>query len=162
SIGGSKHETVSTLLKSKNGGFWLVTNSQSSDGDFPILEGTVDTWVLLLDDFANIIWKQRIGLPREITSFNATEDTNGNLAVMEFTGSTPTTLEIFTPDDSLRSKNTLDHIFLPGSYWQGFRTTDDGGFYFFGVNASDAGILIKTNDKLEIIWEHIFQNSGVI
>lgn len=162
SIGGSKHESESSLLKSKNGGYWLVTSSQSSDGDFPMLDGAEDTWVLRLDDFANIIWKQRIGLPSEITSFNATEDTNGNLAVVEFTGNNAMTLEIFTPDRSLHSKNNLDHIFLPGSYWQGFRTTDAGGFYFFGVNASDAGFLTKTNDRLEIIWQHIFQNDGVI
>ena len=57
-------------------------------------------------------------------------------------------------------KKALDHIFLPGSYWHGFRTVEGGGFYFFGADAAHDGFLTKTNNDLEIIWQHTFQSPG--
>jgi hypothetical protein len=162
SIGGSKHEGQCQIRNSKNGGFWLTLESQSSNGDFPMLDGTRDTWLLRLDESGNILWKKRLGLPGEMSAHQSVEDADGNMVVMQqFYFGYPDQLEKFAPDGSLISSEEIDFVFPEDSYFKSFCTADDGGFYFFGVDALHTGFLTQTDADFQNIWQKSFPDSGV-
>jgi len=161
SIGGSKHDS-GTIFTSKTGGYWLVVESHSSDGDFPMLDGTKDTWALHLDNAGTILWKKRMGLPGEMNTFQAAEDPAGNLLVMQqFFSDDRMELEKYAPDGSLLLQKNLNNFFPDGSYWRSFRPAEDGGFYFFGVDASHTSFLIQTDAHFQNIRQNSFSSPGV-
>lgn len=162
SIGGSKHESQCQVHTSKNGGFWLTLESRSSDGDFPVLDGTRDTWLLRLDDFGNILWKKRLGLPGEMSGHQSGEDADGNMVVMQqFYWGYPSQFEKFAPDGSLISSVNIDFVFPEGSFFKSFGTTDDGSFYFLGVDSMNVGFLKRTTANLQTVWEASFPGAAI-
>lgn len=162
SIGGSKHDS-GIIYNSKNGGFWLAAESRSNDGDFPMLDGTQDHWLVRLDDAGNIVWKQRLGLPDEIRGFQVEEDTDGNLSVMQrYTPGDRIEMAKYAPDGTLLVKTNLSPIFSAGSYWHAFSHAGADGFYLYAVDSTNTGYLTRTDANFQIIWSKEFPVSGVI
>lgn len=157
SIGGSDFELQSQVRVCKNGGYWLSVTTRSNDGEFPQLDGYSDTWLMRLDDLGNILWKQRLGLPDELTGANSEEDADGNLVMMQFySPNSRKELVKIAPDGSQIWQKNVDHAFpLKGSFLN-FKLADDGGFYFFGLDSVGTNFLSRADVNTQTIWEKVF------
>ncbi len=160
SLGGSAHES-GLVYASVGGGYWVLVRSKSNDGDFPVLDGDSDHWLLRVDPSGNVIWKQRVGLPEEVSMAIAAEDPEGNIAVMlRFTPNGRMALVQYAPDGTLRSNTDISHIFSPGSYWTSFQHADDAGFYFYGVDDEENCFLARTDALAQMHWRTVLPTSG--
>jgi hypothetical protein len=154
SIGGTDFELQSQISVCKIGGYWLVVTTRSSDGDFPQLDGYSDTWLMRLDDLGNILWKQRLGLPDELTGANNEEDADGNLVMMQFfSPNSLNQLVKISPDGSQIWQKNLVDIFPSNGWSSNFKLADDGGFYFFGSDSLGTNFLSRANSDAQIIWQ---------
>jgi hypothetical protein len=157
SIGGSEHELQSQVHICKNGGYWLWVRTESSDGDFPQLDGYSDTWLMRLDDLGNILWKQRLGLPDELTGANSEEDADGNLVMMQFySPNSRKELVKIAPDGSQNWQKNVDQAFPPKGSFSNFKLADDGGFYFFGLDSVGTNFLSRADVNAQTIWKKVF------
>lgn len=59
--GGTSFDISSAIIASKEGGFFIVGNSRSSDKDLSVNNGNNDVWILKISSEGNIEWEKSIG-----------------------------------------------------------------------------------------------------
>lgn len=59
--GGSDFENVVSIVQTEDGGYILLGDSKSSNGDVSSNEGSVDAWILKLSNMGEIEWEQNYG-----------------------------------------------------------------------------------------------------
>ena len=154
SIGGSDFELNMQISVCKIGGYWLSVTTRSSDGDFPQLDGFSDTWLMRLDGLGNILWKQRLGLPDELTGIEGIEDADGNLVMMQyFLPVSRKELVKIAPNGSQIWQKNMDDVFPPNGWYAAFELAGDGGFYFYGSDSLGTNFLSHANSDAQIIWQ---------
>jgi hypothetical protein len=80
--GGSGHETCKSIKKSNNGGYLLIGNSSSIDGDLSNNYGEQDVWMLKVDNEGIIQWQQNFGGSKDDFIYNFIEDHEGNFVII--------------------------------------------------------------------------------
>ena len=61
SLGGSGYEGANSIQQTTDGGYILAGWSDSNDGDISGNHGSIDYWVVKLDDTGTIEWQKSIG-----------------------------------------------------------------------------------------------------
>lgn len=131
SIGGSQHESICSIEKSKFGGFWVSVRSESGDGDFPFLTGADNTWVLRLAENGSVVWKQRIAESNNFVFPAIEEDAAGDLVMMMgFASDWRTYLIKFDQNGNKILQKAITEPYPP-DYFSGFELADDSGIFFF-------------------------------
>ncbi len=134
SYGGSNNDLAYKIQQSTDGGFILVGNSESTDGDVTGNNGNRDYWVIKLDAFGNLVWENTFGGAGqdEATSIESLKE--GGYIVVGFSDSS---------DGDLSNNKGL------GDYWI-IKIDEDGNLIWeanFGGSAYDVpGSIIQTLD----------------
>lgn len=61
SYGGSKNDYAQSILQDKDGNFFVIGNSESSDGDVTGNFGSFDIWLCKIDGSGNLLWQKNYG-----------------------------------------------------------------------------------------------------
>ena len=80
--GGSGNETCKSIKKSNNGGYILIGNSTSIDGDLSNNYGAQDVWMLKINNEGQVEWQQNFGGSKDDFINNFTEDHEGNFVII--------------------------------------------------------------------------------
>lgn len=59
--GGSQFDAAQAVVSSKDGGYYVVGNSKSSDGDVSFNKGENDIWIIKTDDKGRLLWQSSFG-----------------------------------------------------------------------------------------------------
>ncbi|NUO02102.1 MAG: T9SS type A sorting domain-containing protein, partial [Saprospiraceae bacterium] len=76
-LGGAKTDIATSIEATNDGGFILLGNSESSDGQLSSNYGSLDCWVVRLDPTGNIIWQKSIGGTNDDQGFSIFQTTDG-------------------------------------------------------------------------------------
>ncbi len=156
SIGGSQNELICSIEKSKFGGFWVSVRSESGDGDFPVLTGADNTWVLRLAENGSVVWKQRIAEANNFVFPAIQEDAAGNLVLMMgFASDWRTYLIKFDQNGNKTLQKAITEPYPP-DYFSGFELADDSGIFFFGNDTLLDGLLVRANADGDFLWKKTF------
>ena len=85
--GGSDNEEARAVIELSNNFIVVAGFSGSSDGDISSPKGNQDFWVLMLNNFGNMIWEKSYGGASSDIATAMIEDINGNILVLGETAS---------------------------------------------------------------------------
>lgn len=85
--GGSGFDAAQAVIASKNGGYFVVGNSKSSDKDADTNYGENDIWIIKTDDAGNLIWQKSIGGSGLDFGFDIVENNDGSIILVGETSS---------------------------------------------------------------------------
>lgn len=125
-LGGSSYEEIKKVIQTNDGGFLLVGNTSSDDGDFPKKNMGIseDCLILKIDAIGNIEWSKTYGGTRRDFAIDVMEEKEGEFTVLCQTNSvdgdviTTRNLSNFNSDLwvlRLNSKGEILKQFLYGS-----------------------------------------------
>lgn len=80
--GGSKFDAAQAVIPSKDGGFYIVGNSKSSDLDTTHNNGENDIWIVKTDEKGNLIWQQSFGGSDIDFGYDIVESQDGSLLLV--------------------------------------------------------------------------------
>ena len=88
-LGGAEDESYAAhgIINSRDGGYVVVGNSASINGDFSINHGNLDIWVVKLDAVGNTVWQNLIGGPGWDEANSIVSSADGGYIVAGFTDS---------------------------------------------------------------------------
>lgn len=87
-FGGTSFDRAESIKNANDGGFIILGNSRSSDGDASKNNGQNDAWLLKLDNNANLEWQKSIGGSNIDQAFDAVELDNQTILVVGESNST--------------------------------------------------------------------------
>ncbi len=161
SIGGSKHEVLCQLEKTKNGGFWLSVRSESSNGDFPQISGANNTWVLKLDDAGTVLWQRQIAQENNFVYPEIKKDAGENLVLMMgLAADWRTYLLKFDENGNKFFEKAISEAY-PDDHFEGFEPAADGGFFFFGRDSSVYPMLARSDADGNFFWKKTASTSDL-
>jgi len=181
-FGGTESDKAFDIIKVPSG-FILAGSAKSIDGDISSYHhGGVDSWLLKIDDFGNLIWEKCFGGSNSEGFYRILQDRRGNLYLLGESDSSdgdisndpyPESTDYWiVKTDSLG--NILWERILGGTWldqmWTG-TLTDDGGVVAFGWTGSDDGDvsnwygaydmwMVKLNSEGEMEWDFSLGTSG--
>ncbi len=165
SLGGTGNDRAKGLCQSSDGGFAIIGESWSDDGDVTGHHGsvdTMDTWVVKLDDQGNIQWQNSYGGTAYDTGVDIKQTENGDFMFGSDTWS--------SNGDVSQNKGSIDFWFTRvdsvgviqwektfggsgGERLRSFQLTPDGGIIAIGITTSNDGdITLNTSSILGAIW----------
>lgn len=86
--GGSDFDAAQAVIASKNGGYFIVGNSKSSDKDTNANYGENDIWLLKTDDVGDLVWQKSFGGTGLDFAFDIVEHPDGSIVLVGETSST--------------------------------------------------------------------------
>lgn len=86
--GGSQFDAAQAVISSKDGGYFIVGNSKSSDIDATINNGENDIWILKTDSNGRLLWQESFGGIDLDYGFDIVENLDGSILVVGETLST--------------------------------------------------------------------------
>jgi hypothetical protein len=87
-IGGSESETAASVLPTTDGGYVVVGNSASTDGDMVDNHGAYDIWVVKLNSEQTIVSKRLLGGSKTESAFGMIATSDNGYVVAGYAGST--------------------------------------------------------------------------
>ena len=90
SLGGSANEIASSIQQTTDGGYIVVGQSTSNDGDVTGHHGIIindDYWVVKLDNSGNIQWQKSLGGTQNDSGLSIQQTTDGGYIVTGYSGS---------------------------------------------------------------------------
>ena len=83
-LGGSSYEEIKKVIQTNDGGFLLVGNTSSDDGDFPKKNMGIseDCLILKIDAIGNIEWSKTYGGTRRDFAIDVMEEKDGEFTVL--------------------------------------------------------------------------------
>jgi len=87
SFGGSQDDSAYGVQVTSDGGYIVVGETASNDGDVTGLHGNVDFWVLKLDAEGNLEWQKTLGGENGDIGSSVLQTENGDYIVVGFVGS---------------------------------------------------------------------------
>jgi hypothetical protein len=92
SFGGSRSESVSSIVKSADGGYVIAGSTQSNDGDVTGTHGSIefilwDAWVIKVDKAGNLLWQKALGGSSIDNALSITRSADGGYVVAGYTQS---------------------------------------------------------------------------
>jgi hypothetical protein len=88
SFGGSQFDAAQAVTPSKNGGFFVIGNSKSSDADTTENAGENDIWIIKIDAEGNLVWQKSFGGDNIDFGFDIVENSDGSVLLVGETSST--------------------------------------------------------------------------
>ena len=82
SFGGSKFDAAQAVTQSKDGGFFVIGNSKSSDIDANENAGENDIWIIKTDVEGNLVWQKSLGGSNLDFGFDVLESTDGSVLLV--------------------------------------------------------------------------------
>lgn len=180
SLGGSGTELAWDILQTSDGGFVMVGEAASTDGDVSGNLGANDLWVVRLNSTGELLWEQSYGGSSSDWATTVSQCPNGNLLVAGTTSSSDLDVTGFHGGGT-----DIWAIMLNASgelLWQralggsGFDVgacslVDDAGIYVAGRTASDDGDvtssfgsddawLVSLSEQGDILWQSSFGGTG--
>ncbi|MEL6924935.1 MAG: SprB repeat-containing protein, partial [Bacteroidota bacterium] len=178
-FGGSQNDKGREVISTADGGYIVVGETRSTDGDVAANNGSIDYWVVKLAADGSIEWEKNYGGSREDSgraisptsdggyiiggSSNSSDgDVGGNRGELDFW------IVKITADGTIQWEKNLG-----GSESDDFRDvmqTYDGGYIVSGITSSDNGDvggnygptdvwLVKLNATGDIEWEQHYGNN---
>ncbi|MFX0555952.1 hypothetical protein ACOCEA_04100 [Maribacter sp. CXY002] len=80
--GGTGFDAAQSVIASKDGGYFVVGNSKSTDIDVEVNKGENDIWILKTDANGKLIWQESIGGVDLDYGFDILENTDGSILVV--------------------------------------------------------------------------------
>jgi uncharacterized repeat protein (TIGR01451 family) len=178
--GGSDIDFAWTLEKTNDGGYAVIGNTQSGDGDVVghhegnNTTNAIDTWLLKLDSTGNIQWQRTLGgyTHEVVYSFDYTNDNGFIIAIQtnsinsgDITGNHATRDIWLIKLDSIGATEWEKYFEgSEGDYAKDIQQTSDGGYILFGSTFSNDGDfsglhdgndywIAKLNSLGDIEWE---------
>lgn len=76
-FGGTQSEIGTSIQLTNDGGFILIGNSSSSDGQVSENQGSLDCWLVRLDALGDIVWQKTFGGSDDDQGFSAVQASDG-------------------------------------------------------------------------------------
>lgn len=86
-MGGSAHDRINSVKATPDGGFVLVGNSNSTNGDLTANQGSFDAWVVKLDASGTTQWQRSMGGSSGEAFHSVALTTDNGYALLGYTGS---------------------------------------------------------------------------
>lgn len=86
-IGGSRRDSGSSIIRTTDGGYAMTGNTYSSDGDVSANHGSSDLWVVRTDGNGSLLWQKSFGGSKLDWGHSLAEFPNGDLLVGGVTAS---------------------------------------------------------------------------
>lgn len=183
SLGGSYYEKANSVQQTTDGGYIIVGNSASNDGDVSGHHGpasaTYDYWIVKLNSSGTIQWQKSLGGSNHDEAFSVSQTTDGGYIVSGASGSNDGdvsghhgSLGVAYYDYWIVKLSSIGNIVwqksLGGSdyeYAYSVQQTTDGGYIIAGISRSNDGDvsenhggggdywIVKLNNNGNIIWE---------
>ncbi|MEN2488602.1 T9SS type A sorting domain-containing protein [Flavobacterium sp. B11] len=175
SLGGSITERSYSISQTTDGGYIVVGNSISNDGDVSGLHsnGTTnayDIWVVKLNIQGNITWQKALGGTQDEYAYSIKQTTDGGYILCGMSGSNDGDLIVNKgySDGWIVKLNSLGNIDWQKTYggsktdtFKSISLTSDGGFIVIGSTVSTDGD-VTSNDTSSNVWVVKINVSGVI
>ncbi|UWX55072.1 hypothetical protein NYZ99_20730 [Maribacter litopenaei] len=81
-FGGSQFDAAQAVVSSRDGGYYVVGNSKSSDQDVTDNTGENDIWLLKTDANGNLIWQQTFGGSDIDFGYDVVESADGSVVII--------------------------------------------------------------------------------
>ena len=187
--GGSQEEKGLDIINTLDGGFAVIGQSNSNDGDVNINNGLNDFWILKLDNTGNIQWSKTFGYSGNDYGISLLQSSNGNFLISGVLDVTASGGLGNRPNNHLNRHAGGDYWLLEldnngneiwKNYFGGNNTdtpyglveTNDGGYIVAGSSDSnDTDIqnnigtydfwVIKVSDSGDLVWEKSFGGSQI-
>lgn len=170
-IGGSEYDDIRSIRQTPDGGFILLGQTMSVNGDIPSNNGYIDLLVVKVDANGTIQWSKTYGGSSEETAYKIIECSQGGYLVVAYSSSNdgdliPTTPSITSWIVRLSGSGTIlwQKRMPPGLEWA--RQSDDGTYLIGGSRLttsppynSDAYIA-KLTDAGVVVWERTYGGSS--
>jgi len=176
SFGGSKDDMATAVVQTSDGGYIIVGETASTDGDVTELNGNIDFWVLKLSSNGTLEWQKTLGGDGWDTASDVIQTPSGDFIVIGNVGSgTGDVTNFYGLFDFwiVKLSNTGDLLWqktLGGSEadWARAVTTAQGGGYIIagGTNSSDGDVeannsggefwIVKVSEEGELVWQKTF------
>ncbi len=121
-LGGMNIDKGRAVEKLSDGGYVVVGETSSDDGDVNELNGATDYWVVKLDPGGDILWKRTFGGTGEDVAFGVRETATGEYAVLGYTLSNDVDV-----DFNHGGKDVWLVLITPTGYFQWGRTFGGSG-----------------------------------
>ena len=177
--GGSEFDIASSIIQTKEGGYIIVGNSTSDDGDLTRPEGGWDYWIIKINSVGELEWEKTFGGSSSEYANSIIQSEDGGYIIAGSTGST---------DGSVaKNKGSFDYWILKLNAigeleWEktfggtksdranSISQTKDGGFIIAGYSSSNDGDIsnakglrdywiVKINSIGELEWGKSFGGS---
>ena len=178
--GGSESEGSSCIEQTMDGGYIVAGTSYSNDGDVEGNHGSIDYWIVKLDDIGNIIWEKNLGGSGQDYANFIHQTTDEGYIVVGWSQSSDgdvggnygsTDCWVVKLDDigNITWEKNLGGSEGDSAY--SIRQTTDGGYIVAGSSASNDGDVsgnygnedywvVKLDDIGNIIWEKNYGGSN--
>ena len=80
-LGGSDSDKANKIIQTSDGGFMVVGESRSTDGDLTQNNGNFDWWVVKVDDSGNLQWQKSLGGSGWDTAYDVQQTNDGGYIV---------------------------------------------------------------------------------
>jgi len=170
SLGGSSTDSGRCVIQTEDGGYMVVGESMSNDGDVSVNHGNSDFWVVKLDEDGVIAWEKSLGGPAADIASAVCQLSDGSYVVAGYVGSGVPghhgSFDYWVIKLSEYGEIIWDRVFGGSSIDKAFdlKATSDGGLIVVGdtqsvngdVIGNDGGLdiwAIKLNGDGEIVWQ---------
>ena len=82
SLGGSNFDGALDVLPTSDGGYWVVSNSLSNDGNISEAKGNMDVWVVKLDADGKLLTEISLGGTKNDTPYDLYPTDDGNVVIV--------------------------------------------------------------------------------
>jgi hypothetical protein len=171
-LGGSGEEYARGLTQTSDGGYIVMSNSNSADGDIGVNKGENDYWIVKFDGNGSKVWGSVLGGSSIEEAHEIVESTDGAYYAIGTS---------FSNDGDVAGGASqigawivkLDQGGNP--IWQKKYNGTGGGFAYAGAATSDGGLVVtgyqfasgaslvwvfKMDDAGNIEWEHVYGGSA--
>ncbi|CAM3709168.1 hypothetical protein FLGE108171_11520 [Flavobacterium gelidilacus] len=180
SIGGSNFEEIHGVIATKDGGFVVVGDTKSSDGDITDKKYALeDIWLSKYNAEGNLLWSKTYGGSEDDLGYSVIENTDGTLVIAGYSkssdGEVPSNLGmhdffIFKTDSEGNLIWAKSHGFMSHDHAHKIINTSDGGYFvvgyvdYAGIGKSNKGVLhgvgefygIKLDANGNKLWDKYF------
>lgn len=178
--GGSKEDIVYSIVPTKDGGYFMIGNTSSSDGDVSSCKGNTDIWVVKLFNDGKIDWQKSYGSTSLDQGNSAMQTADDGYILTGFAGfNDGDVINNHTADMWVVKLNFRGDIIwqkcLGGSsseFGYSIKQTKDGGYVVAGsaisTNGDVSGMhggsdfwVVKLNDTGAITWKKCYGGSAI-
>lgn len=169
-LGGTLEDYVRQIIKTPDGGFLCIGETQSNNGDVTGYIGSIDFWVVKIDPSGNIIWQKCYGGTGIDRGYASCTTNDGNFLIAGITESGYPHIE--------NNKGISDYLVIKidpngNTIWQktyggsnvddctGIKKTADGGFVLCGNSRSSDGEVGLNKGELDV-WVLKIDENGII
>ena len=179
SLGGSNDDMAKSVKQTSDGGYIIVGETASTDGDVTGLHGNVDFWVVKLSSTGTLEWQKTLGGNNADIASDVIQTVDGGYIVVGYVGSGTGDITVFHGlfDYWIVKLNSTGELqwekTLGGSQPDWARavvTAPNGGYIIAGTTGSTDGDVIgnnggaefwvtKVSETGELIWQKTYGGS---